>query len=554
MVFLRRRLACCTRNKEIGNWSIDFDRPSNGIMTYNGLENCILSSNSCEDESVASRGDEYPTDSLDEDDSTCSSSNNASGSFSQWTMMKKDEQQPDEWECSETPPKNVTKEKPSLIVHISDVEIMKEKFAKLLLGEDTTGGSKGHSSALALSNSITKLAGAVFGELWKLEPLPEERKSNWRTEMEWLLAPTNYMVELVPAKQYGSNGRTLEIMRPKARGDIHMNLPALRKLDSMLLETLDAMTNMEFWYEDAKGKNRGIEESKTWWLPTPQVPIGGLSDGERKKLLNQAKLVHQIFKAAKAINETILLEMPIPNIISEALPKSAKASLGDDLYRTLNTASSSAAGMLKLLNLKSEHSALDTINRLQAAVYTWKERISIQARARSPARTSWSFKDPSMELNKIDFLINRAEVLLQQIRTRYPNLPQTFLDVMKIQNGKDIAHAILEAYSRVLGNLAFNILARIGDICQADVSVDPNSPLAKISLPGLNVYGISGISISSISARYTSVDKMNSIEGKLSLLKDEKASYTSALSDETYTNSVTATPSRSPRCCMGKEA
>jgi hypothetical protein len=34
-----------------------------------------------------------------------------------------------------------------------------EKFAKLLLGEDVTGGCKGQTTALALSNGITNLAG-----------------------------------------------------------------------------------------------------------------------------------------------------------------------------------------------------------------------------------------------------------------------------------------------------------------------------------------------------------------------------------------------------------
>lgn len=36
---------------------------------------------------------------------------------------------------------------------------MKERFAKLLLGEDMSGGGDGVTSALALSNAITKLAG-----------------------------------------------------------------------------------------------------------------------------------------------------------------------------------------------------------------------------------------------------------------------------------------------------------------------------------------------------------------------------------------------------------
>ncbi|KAM0043697.1 putative PRONE domain, Rop guanine nucleotide exchange factor [Helianthus debilis subsp. tardiflorus] len=456
-------------------------------------------------------------------------------------IMKRDDQKPDEWEYSESARHCITKDEP--LSQICHVEIMKETFSKLLLGEDTTGGSKGHSSALALSNSITKLAQSVFGELWKLEPLPEDRKDRWRREMEWLLAPTNYMVELVPAKQYGANGRALEIMRPKARADVHMNLPALQKLDSLLLEMLDAMTNTEHWYEEgsrSEGKNKSVEEGERWWLPMPRVPAGGLSNGKRKRLLNQTKLVHQIFKAAKSINETILAEMPVPKIIGQALPKSGKANLGDDLYRTLNTASYSAVGMLNSLNIKSEHNALVTINRLEAAIYAWKERVSIQKTStKSPARTVWSFKDPS-ELNKIEFLINRAEVLMQQIRNQYPNLPQSFLHVLKIQYGKDIAYAILEAYSRVLGNLAFNILARIGDICHEDESVDPNSPMPM---------GFSGI----VSARHTLFDKMNYIDGKLSLLKVEKASYTPFLGDETNTDSIAATPSRIPHCCIGKE-
>lgn len=41
------------------------------------------------------------------------------------------------------------------------MEMMKEKFAKLLLGEDMSGGGKGVSSSLALSNAITNLAGTL---------------------------------------------------------------------------------------------------------------------------------------------------------------------------------------------------------------------------------------------------------------------------------------------------------------------------------------------------------------------------------------------------------
>lgn len=37
--------------------------------------------------------------------------------------------------------------------------MMKEKFAKLLLGEDMSGGGKGVCTALAISNAITNLSG-----------------------------------------------------------------------------------------------------------------------------------------------------------------------------------------------------------------------------------------------------------------------------------------------------------------------------------------------------------------------------------------------------------
>lgn len=50
------------------------------------------------------------------------------------------------------------------IIHAAlstEVDLMKERFAKLLLGEDLSGGGKGVSSALAISNAITNLSGTT---------------------------------------------------------------------------------------------------------------------------------------------------------------------------------------------------------------------------------------------------------------------------------------------------------------------------------------------------------------------------------------------------------
>lgn len=40
-----------------------------------------------------------------------------------------------------------------------ELELMKERFSKLLLGEDMSGGGKGVATAVTISNSITNLYG-----------------------------------------------------------------------------------------------------------------------------------------------------------------------------------------------------------------------------------------------------------------------------------------------------------------------------------------------------------------------------------------------------------
>ncbi|KAJ4967949.1 hypothetical protein NE237_014650 [Protea cynaroides] len=47
---------------------------------------------------------------------------------------------------------------------LSEVELMKERFTKLFLGEDMSGGGKGVGTALAISNAITNLSVTVSME------------------------------------------------------------------------------------------------------------------------------------------------------------------------------------------------------------------------------------------------------------------------------------------------------------------------------------------------------------------------------------------------------
>ncbi|KAG6575103.1 Rop guanine nucleotide exchange factor 1, partial [Cucurbita argyrosperma subsp. sororia] len=75
------------------------------------------------------------------------------------------------------------------------------------------------------------------------------------------------------------------------------------------------------------------------------------------------------------------------------------------------------------------------------------------------------------DTGKSNNLARRAEILLESLRLRFPGLPQTALDMAKIQYNKDVGQSILESYSRVMESLAFNIMARIDDVLYVDDAI-----------------------------------------------------------------------------------
>lgn len=131
-----------------------------------------------------------------------------------------------------------------------------------------------------------------------------------------------------------------------------------------------------------------------------------------------------------------MVYMLIVTFVSAHL-QSGRANLGEDLYKVLTTEYCSADAMLNSINLRSEHTTLEVISRLEAAIFSWRERIMEQNSGKSPVRKSWSFiKDPMSELDRTELLLEQAKVLLQEIKARNPNLPHSFLDATKIQYGK----------------------------------------------------------------------------------------------------------------------
>ncbi|KAM3359443.1 rop guanine nucleotide exchange factor 12-like [Capsicum galapagoense] len=357
----------------------------------------------------------------------------------------------------------------------SDMELMKEKFAKLLLGEDMSGGGKGVSSALALSNAITNLAASAFGEQKRLEPMPADRKAKWRREIDWLLSVTDHVVEFVPSKQISKDGTCMEVMVTKQRTDLQVNIPALRKLDAMLLDCLDSFKDQnEFSYISKDDESQDGRKDDKWWIPTPKVPPKGLSDVTRKWLQFQKDSVNQVLKAAMAINAQVLLEMEIPENYIDSLPKNGRASLGDAIYRSITDEYFDPDFFLTTMDLTSEHKILDLKNKLEASVIIWRRKMTSK-----DGKSAWG---SAVSVEKREIFEDRAETILLVLKQRFPGIPQSSLDISKIQYNGDVGQAILESYSRIIESRAHTVMSRIEDVLQADaMAQNPSSTEVKRS-------------------------------------------------------------------------
>ncbi|KAI3734437.1 hypothetical protein L6452_13905 [Arctium lappa] len=362
--------------------------------------------------------------------------------------------------------------------NLTEAQLMKDRFSKLLLGEDMSGRGNGVCTALAISNAITRLSGTVFGDLWKLEPLSPESKSMWRKEMEWVLSVSDSIVELTPSFQEFPNGGTFEVMVTRPRSDLFVNLPALRKLDAMLVSMLDGFRESEFCYVDrglvVSDRDRNVERpsdsdspliqyEEKWWLPFPKVPAKGLAEITVRRLQQCRDCSNQIFKAAASINGNVLSQMEVPTVYLESLPKSAKACLGETLHHYITTAQFSPESLLDYLEMSSECTTLQIANRIEAAMHIWTRKSS---KPHGTRKLLWTGNGGEKE--KSTLLSGRANTLLKNLKLQFPGLPRTTLDLDKIQSNKDVGQAILESYSRVIESLAFNLMARIDDLLYVD--------------------------------------------------------------------------------------
>jgi len=276
-------------------------------------------------------------------------------------------------------------------------------------------------------------------------------------------------------------------MNCRPRSDLFTCLPALRKLDNMLIEILDSFGETEFWYVDqgivaaeSARSNSFREDGDKWWLPLPRVPSDGLTEQTRKKLDHTREFTNQILKACMSINSIALAEMEVPQSYLEALPKNGRSCLGDFLYRNITSDNFSADHLLESIDLSSELAVVEMANRVEASMYVWRRRAHSRhliSLYRSTS-TRWGMIVKEMMMHQTDgdkreIFAERAESLLIRLKQRFPGLRQTALDTSKIQYNKDVGKSILESYSRVLESLAYSIGVRIEEVLfMDDISKD----------------------------------------------------------------------------------
>ncbi|MED6110053.1 hypothetical protein PIB30_039318 [Stylosanthes scabra] len=232
----------------------------------------------------------------------------------------------------------------------------------------------------------------------------------------------------------------------------------------MAQDTLDNFRDQcEFWYvkktdEKADDKTSNQRKNDKWWLPTVKVSPTGLSELALKWIQCQKDSVNQVLKAAMAINSQVLAEMAIPENYIESLPKNGRESLGESVYKSITDDIFEPGLFLQTMDMSTEHKVLDLKNRIEASIVIWKRKMNNKD-------SKWS---SAVSIEKRELFEERAETILMLIKQNYPGLPQSQLDISKIQYNKDVGHAILESYSRVIESLAHTVMSRIEDVLYAD--------------------------------------------------------------------------------------
>jgi hypothetical protein len=81
------------------------------------------------------------------------------------------------------------------------------------------------------------------------------------------------------------------------------------------------------------------------------------------------------------------------------------------------------------MDISSEHKILDLKNRIEASIVIWKRKMN-----QKDSKSAWG---SAVSLEKRELFEERAETILLLLKQRFPGIPQSSLDVSKIQYNKE---------------------------------------------------------------------------------------------------------------------
>ncbi len=183
--------------------------------------------------------------------------------------------------------------------------------------------------ARALELQITTLNANTFGDLKRLEPLPEKLEHTWATELEVLLSMLQEIKEARP-------GQPLSV-----REDIAEHLPSLERCDKIVRRTMRSFAvlkgEVEYVEPETGGSAKSGRSRRKWWVKVPVVKQGGLTTNVRRVVQEAEKEMKSVFKIAHEINVEIVKSMPVPKSFVDALPKHARSLISRELKEGLTT-------------------------------------------------------------------------------------------------------------------------------------------------------------------------------------------------------------------------
>lgn len=114
--------------------------------------------------------------------------------------------------------------------------------------------------------------------------------------------------------------------------------------------------------------------------------------------------------------------------------------MGDIIYGYIASDQFAPESVVECLDVSSEHQAMDIANRMEASINIWRRRANSKpanGTARHSTKTSWEMmKDFMVDGDKWEVFAERAESVIISLRQRFPGLPQSNLDISKIQDNK----------------------------------------------------------------------------------------------------------------------